>query len=321
MHNIHTHAAESRQVVQGRFTDFSEFSALIRGWTLDFQQLDRGPSPGMVVQVLDKGTSIANCVLSRQYAQRGETPAGRLTFAILGESVRGVRWCGSEASDASVITFKPGGEFEAVSRPGFACLTLSLSEALVEETAELLGLRGLSHVVRPVGVRQLDTRVVQNLRDAIQSVCARLAKAPHALETRQISEALHFEIPRLLLCALASPPTAATAPSSTFRQMALRRARPLLEQVADEALTIREVCRETGVSWRTLDYAFREHFGVTPKAYLQAIRLNRVREDLMAADSPKTVAQAANRWGFWHMGQFAADYRRQFGELPSQTLR
>jgi hypothetical protein len=25
--------------------------------------------------------------------------------------------------------------------------------------------------------------------------------------------------------------------------------------------------------------------------------------------------------GFWHMGQFAADYRAIYGELPSKTLR
>jgi AraC family transcriptional regulator, ethanolamine operon transcriptional activator len=33
-----------------------------------------------------------------------------------------------------------------------------------------------------------------------------------------------------------------------------------------------------------------------------------------------TIGDIANTWGFWHMGQFAADYRRQFGELPSETL-
>jgi transcriptional regulator GlxA family with amidase domain len=31
------------------------------------------------------------------------------------------------------------------------------------------------------------------------------------------------------------------------------------------------------------------------------------------------IADAANAWGFWHMGQFAKDYRTLFGELPSQT--
>ena len=32
------------------------------------------------------------------------------------------------------------------------------------------------------------------------------------------------------------------------------------------------------------------------------------------------AADSANNWGFWHMGQFAKDYRRLFGELPSKTL-
>jgi len=33
------------------------------------------------------------------------------------------------------------------------------------------------------------------------------------------------------------------------------------------------------------------------------------------------IADLANEWGFWHMGQFAKDYQRQFGELPRDTLR
>ena len=44
------------------------------------------------------------------------------------------------------------------------------------------------------------------------------------------------------------------------------------------------------------------------------------QEAIRAADETEGVADIANGWGFWHMGQFAADYRRQFGELPSETL-
>jgi len=49
--------------------------------------------------------------------------------------------------------------------------------------------------------------------------------------------------------------------------------------------------------------------------------MNGVRRDLQRADPSEKIADVANRWGFWHMGQFAADYRRQFGELPSETLK
>ena len=59
---------------------------------------------------------------------------------------------------------------------------------------------------------------------------------------------------------------------------------------------------------------------MTPKAYLQAQRLHGVRRELRVADTETVIADVAGRWGFWHMGQFAADYRRTFDQLPSETL-
>jgi len=57
-------------------------------------------------------------------------------------------------------------------------------------------------------------------------------------------------------------------------------------------------------------------------AYLKANRLIAVRRQLRRSSPDKgTITNLANNWGFWHMGQFAADFRRYFGELPSQTLR
>ena len=38
------------------------------------------------------------------------------------------------------------------------------------------------------------------------------------------------------------------------------------------------------------------------------------------ADTIK-IADTVNRWEFRHMGQFAADYRPSFSELPSAMLR
>jgi hypothetical protein len=77
-----------------------------------------------------------------------------------------------------------------------------------------------------------------------------------------------------------------------------------------EPLSLLDLCRELGVSERTLLYAFREVRGLSPKAYFRAFRLNAVRQELKTAPDTATVHEIAQRWGFWHAGEFAAAYRR-----------
>jgi len=56
-----------------------------------------------------------------------------------------------------------------------------------------------------------------------------------------------------------------------------------------------------------------------PKSYLLAMRLNGVRRELKNVDSiSSTITDTETRWGFLHMSQFAADYRRLFGELSAE---
>ena len=81
-----------------------------------------------------------------------------------------------------------------------------------------------------------------------------------------------------------------------------------------------ELCRAAGVSLRTLEYAFRERLGMTPVQYLKVYRLNQVRRMLRQGET-RSVVDAANAWGFWHMGKFAADYRAVYGLNPSGDLR
>jgi AraC family transcriptional regulator, ethanolamine operon transcriptional activator len=60
--------------------------------------------------------------------------------------------------------------------------------------------------------------------------------------------------------------------------------------------------------------------GLPPLAYIRCLRLNEVRR-LLRSNSARPISCIAYDWGFSHLSQFAQDYRRQFGELPSETLR
>jgi AraC family ethanolamine operon transcriptional activator len=82
-----------------------------------------------------------------------------------------------------------------------------------------------------------------------------------------------------------------------------------------------ELCAHTGASARTLQYAFQEIMQMTPVAYLRILRLNRVRSALQTAVTiHTTVTRVATHWGFLHLGEFARDYQRLFGERPSEIL-
>lgn len=103
---------------------------------------------------------------------------------------------------------------------------------------------------------------------------------------------------------------------------AVRRAKDLIEDHAAEALTVEDVAEAVGLSVRALQKGFQQHLNTTPTAYLRDIRLARTHAELSTADpASRTVTDVALRWGFLHLGRFSVEYRRRYGETPSQTLR
>ena len=88
-----------------------------------------------------------------------------------------------------------------------------------------------------------------------------------------------------------------------------------------EPISLNDIAAAAKVSVRTLQQGFRQFRNTTPMAYLQEIRILAAHRDLLDAGMRLTVADIAMRWGFTHLGRFAAEYKRRFGQLPSQTLK
>ena len=88
---------------------------------------------------------------------------------------------------------------------------------------------------------------------------------------------------------------------------------------AHRPVRIAEIAKQAGVSPRSVERAFLRT-GCTPLEYLPGVRLERARRMLVEPGPALTVAEAATAAGIAQLGRFATEYRRRFGELPSQTL-
>lgn len=99
----------------------------------------------------------------------------------------------------------------------------------------------------------------------------------------------------------------------------VRRAEEVLRAEAREPPTIGALAERLGVSARTLSEGFRRFRGIAPRDFLAERRLEGLRGELLSAPPGRTIADIASGWGFVNFGALAGQYRRRFGELPSQT--
>lgn len=104
-------------------------------------------------------------------------------------------------------------------------------------------------------------------------------------------------------------------PGVVHRVIALMRTR------LSEPLSIEGIALACGTSHRTLHRAIVREHGVSPMALLRRERLTMARDELRRPMASTTVTQVALHWGFDHLGRFSRYYAREFGELPSDTLR
>ena len=94
----------------------------------------------------------------------------------------------------------------------------------------------------------------------------------------------------------------------------------VLQEQPDYCHSIDDLCQMTFTSRRTLQNCFELITGQSPAQFLKIIKLNAVQRALQNADEQRGVSDIAADWGFWHLSQFSMDYKRLFGESPSQTL-
>jgi PAS domain S-box-containing protein len=93
-----------------------------------------------------------------------------------------------------------------------------------------------------------------------------------------------------------------------------------IERHWNEAISLKELGRLYGISPRSIHNYFAAE-GTTPNKHIKKTRLQHARQRLLGADAETTVTAVALQCCFSNLGHFAKDYRAEFGEAPSDTIR
>ncbi len=101
----------------------------------------------------------------------------------------------------------------------------------------------------------------------------------------------------------------------------VKRASQYIGAHLDDAMTMGDVAAAAGVAHRTLYKHFHDARGISPMRYARDCRFAQAREALLQAGPQGCVTTIAVQWGFCHLGRFSVEYRKRYGERPSETLR
>jgi AraC family ethanolamine operon transcriptional activator len=222
------------------------------------------------------------------------------------------------------IMVRPGGEdFELVTPGGHSLFGIVVQRQALMSAAQSLGCRVAWHQLQQVVVLQVSESA---LLACLTRLGMLLSAQPNVLPLSPEQLASIERTVMESLIGLIDHGVAEPDPRHCLnrRQKVVAQARSLVMACPDHALTVPELCEQLHVSRRTLQYCFEDVLGHSPIVYLRAVRLNGARRQLRDAARQQQglgVQDVAARWGFWHMSQFALDYRKLFAESPSDTLR
>lgn len=292
-----------------------DLEAASAGWDVRYAQLGQGRADCRRVAVHSARLQLCFEAWSLGMLKTGRPPRGAVSFLVVAGRSGSARIQGRQSTAGAVFVLFEGEELDCRTAGPAQFLSVSIEGAALDgHLSDLFGCT-FGHLLQQGRLSALRADV-PSLRTLCLDLAVRVADA-RVLRDPAASAALEKRVVKLLWSESEAPAEAATA--SRGRALALR-ADAWLRQNLAAPPTIAVLCGALGVGERTLHDAFRDHLDTTPKAYAKALRLNAARHDLLRPTAKTRVTDVALDWGFGHFGWFSQDYRRLFGETPSQTL-
>lgn len=319
--SVVAHGAVHSRATQNFDVDLQASALIYERWNQRYDQLSCGRFSGSIHEIELPAFTMLRETSNRVILQKGCTPAGVFAIGALMSLGEGGYHCGDLMQPRMAALLDPKTEFEirtpesfdlvaAVFSPQQLCTDLDDSSVDYHELEH--DLLNCAKTIAPENTGALTDFLIRAY-DSARCVPEFLFMPSNL---RQLAEEFYALVGEVIQVGTGAHKHAVCL----NRERIVRRMRAYLDAYPEAALNITDICDEIGVTRRTLQNATQQVFGISPQHYLKAIRLNAFRRALKVREPQReSIGDVAARWGFWHLSQLAQDYRKLFGELPSQT--
>lgn len=302
--------------------DFDHLDEIVHSWGIDFLQLDGGSFYSELKQLVLPEVQIGSTHFNCHLDQKGTSPDDMWSFVILGEDASMFKFNHEiTQSTSTMLIYSPGSEINAVTYEGFYVYILSVTREHLLQLTQKLGLDEIENRLSQIDRVELETQQADALREQLKDILYNVGSLEHKVISAEGKKLLLNFVPIKFLKEIGTQIGCSKEKVVQERDMFFMEARAYMHTHLHESISIEEIAKKFKLSERTLRNYFKEELGTSPKQYLTALRLTKIKDELKVLKQKKgVVEQTARRFGFHHMGQFSKAYKDFFGELPSQTL-
>jgi AraC family transcriptional regulator, ethanolamine operon transcriptional activator len=310
-------------IVRFESNDPDEFCERVTDWDGTWTQLHAGAFRGSA-QIIPLGpVLVATGCINIPMMQHDWAPRDCVTLGRPGRRSAPVVYRGHDIEDGEVFVGGRDAEVEIVNRGVHYSSTLSVRFDLLEREADWLVHLAPLTAINGVALRAPGLAWTNSFLDAIEWIVDAVERYPEALARRDMCGSLIDSLlTRVNTLAAADAPIHRDRQMRAHRRLAVERAREYIARNLTDPIRLSDLSRHAHTQARSLEYGFQEVLGVSPMAYVRATRLHRAHRLLRtSAVRTRSISEIALDSGFWHLSQFAADYKLLFGESPSVTFR
>lgn len=303
--------------INSYFTDFESYKESVVDWELDFRLLSKNDFSSYLNMYISDNIQITRTILTGKLEQYGLTPLGFTSLTIPVNYDKEFIWLNKKTKGDKILVFPKCRTLDAVSYDNFDVYVLSIRDSylyeLIEQNELIRAAKLFNGDEQHIPISRIFSLRMNILLDNILSS---LSNNVTVVSTSTIS------VLGLLLNEINNRGALYQNAKLRKRDIAITTAVKYINENIEEQISIPELCSLVDVSERTLEYAFFEKYKISPNQYIKYSRLNMVKQDLYKSRKTGTkISTIAGKYNFWHMGQFAHDFKLQFGKLPSEIRK